>query len=69
MSPRRMGSGDTTPVGSDYGGDSRANTPSPGPMFLGGRGSGDSSMFTCASPNPFPGKYSEIVFFKSEGKS
>ncbi|XP_076047448.1 uncharacterized protein LOC143028988 [Oratosquilla oratoria] len=36
MSPRRFGSGDTTPVGSlgggDYGGDSRTTTPSPGPF-------------------------------------
>nr|XP_045605770.1 synaptotagmin-15-like isoform X1 [Procambarus clarkii] len=34
--PRRMGSGDTTPVGSaagsEYGGDSRTTTPSPGPF-------------------------------------
>ncbi|XP_071545665.1 synaptotagmin-15-like isoform X2 [Panulirus ornatus] len=30
LSPRRMGSGDTTPVGSEYGGDSRTTTPSPG---------------------------------------
>ncbi|XP_063861689.1 synaptotagmin-15-like isoform X2 [Scylla paramamosain] len=36
LTPRRMGSGDTTPVGSqagsEYGGDSRATTPSPGPF-------------------------------------
>ncbi|XP_053641501.2 synaptotagmin-15 isoform X2 [Cherax quadricarinatus] len=28
---RRVGSGETTPVGSEYGGDSRTTTPSPGP--------------------------------------